>query len=365
VAAAVKALTEQKQQVPAIRALWDRGDPSPTYIYRRGDYQQTGRLVGPGVPSALTDGKTPFEATPPWPGANKTGRRLALAKWLIDPKHPLTARVMVNRIWKHHFGEGLVRSLDNFGELGTRPTHPQLLDWLANEFIQHGWSIKQMHRLMMTSRSYRQGSQVSELLARLDPDNQWLSRMPLRRLDAEEVRDTLIHLGGKLNESHFGKPDPVNVAKDGLVTAIAQQGAWRRSIYLRQRRKEMPTMLETFDLPQMNPACQIRPNSTVAQQALYLMNNDTIRQLSESFAQRVATEATGMEEQIQWIYRTALSRPATAQELELGRSILTDLEEKWGEHLKNEKKSTLDAPQMALKTYCHTIMNSAAFLYVD
>ena len=365
VAAAVKALTEQKQQVPAIRALWDRGDPSPTYIYRRGDYQQTGRLVGPGVPSVLTDGKTPFPVEPPWPGSKKTGRRLALAKWLIHPEHPLTARVMVNRIWKHHFGKGLVRSLDNFGELGTRPTHPQLLDWLANEFIKHGWSIKQMHRLMMTSRSYRQSSQVSELLARLDPDNQWISRMPLRRLDAEEVRDTLIHLGGKLNESHFGKPDPVNVAKDGLVTAIAEQGAWRRSIYLRQRRKEMPTMLETFDLPQMNPACQIRTNSTVAQQALYLMNNDSIRQLSESFAQRVATEATGMEEQIQWIYRTALSRPATAQELELGRRILTDLEEKWGEHLKNEKKSTLDAPQRALKTYCHTIMNSAAFLYVD
>ncbi|MFP6619930.1 MAG: PSD1 and planctomycete cytochrome C domain-containing protein [Pirellulaceae bacterium] len=362
---AVKALMAQQRQVPAIRALWDRGDPSPTYIYRRGDYQQTGRLVGPGVPSALTDGKTPFQATPPWPGAKQTGRRLALAKWLVNPEHPLTARVMVNRIWKHHFGEGIVRSLDNFGELGTRPTHPQLLDWLASEFIEYGWSIKQMHRLMMTSRTYRQNSQVSEQLARLDPENRWISRMPLRRLDAEEVRDTLIHLGGKLNESHFGQPDPVNVAKDGLVTAIAQQGAWRRSIYLRQRRKEMPTLLETFDLPQMNPACQIRSNSTVPQQALYLMNNDTIRQLSASFARRVAAEATDMEEQIQWIYQTALSRPATAGELELGRNVLTDLEEKWSEHLKNEKKSTLDAPQMALKTYCHTIMNSAAFLYID
>ena len=362
---AVKALTEQKWQVPAIRALWDRGDPSPTYIYRRGDYQQIGRLVGPGVPSALTDGKTPFQATPPWPGAKQTGRRLALAKWLVNPEHPLTARVMVNRIWKHHFGEGIVRSLDNFGELGTRPTHPQLLDWLANEFISHGWSIKQMHRLMMTSRTYRQRSLVTEQHTQQDPENRWLSRMPLRRLDAEEVRDTLIHLGGKLNESHFGKPDPVNVAKDGLVTAIAQQGAWRRSIYLRQRRKEMPTMLETFDLPQMNPACQVRSNSTVAQQALYLMNNSTIRQLSASFAQRVSAEATDMEEQIQWIYQTALSRPATAQELKLGLSTLSQLQEKWSEHLKSQKKSTLDAPQMALKTYCHTLMNSAAFLYVD
>ncbi len=365
IAPAIKALTEQKQVVPAIRALWDRGDPSPTYIYRRGDYQQTGRLVGPGVPSVLTDGKTPFPATPPWPGSKKTGRRLALAKWLVNPEHPLTARVMANRIWKHHFGEGIVRSLDNFGELGTRPTHPQLLDWLARTFIEQDWSIKQMHRLMMTSRTYRQDSQVSEKLTQLDPDNRWLSRMPLRRLDAEEVRDTLIHLGGKLNETHFGKPDPVNVAKDGLVTAVSQQGAWRRSIYLRQRRKEMPTMLETFDLPQMNPACQDRPNSTVAQQALYLMNNDTIRQLSDSFAKRVMVEATDMEEQIQWIYQTALSRPATPQELKIGHSTLTQLEQKWSDHLKSQNKSTLDAQQMALKTYCHTLMNSAAFLYID
>ena len=124
-------------------------------------------------------------------------------------------------------------------------------------------------------------------------------------------------------------------------------------------------MLETFDLPQMNPACQIRPNSTVAQQALYLMNNDTIRQLSASFASRALEEATDMGEQIQWIYQTALNRPATAQELKLGLSTLSQLQEKWSEHLKSQKKSTLDAEQMALKTYCHTLMNSAAFLYVD
>lgn len=365
VATAVKGLNEAKREIPSIRALWDRGEPSPTYIYRRGDYEQPGRWVGPGVPSVLTDGKTPFHATPPWPGAKKTGRRLALAKWLVNPGHPLTARVMVNRIWKHHFGEGIVRSLDNFGNLGTRPTHPLLLDWMANEFIDRGWSIKQMHRLMMTSRTYRQSSQVTKRHARKDPDNRWLSRMPLRRMDAEEVRDTLIHIGGKLNKTPFGPPDPVNVANDGLVTAIAQQGAWRRSVYLRQRRKEMPTLLETFDLPQMNPACHIRPKSIVAQQALYLMNNASIRQLSKLFAKRAEEEATGMEEQIQWIYQTALSRSATIRELELGRSTLTRLQETWRTHLKTENLSILNAPHLALKTYCHTLMNSAAFLYID
>src|SRR6185436_12035147 len=134
---------------------------SPTYIYRRGDYLQPGKLVGPGVPSVLTDGKTPFVVKPPWPGAKKTGRRLAFANWLVRPDHPLTARVMVNRLWKHHFGTGIVKTLGNFGKAGARPSHPELLDWLALDFVRHGFSIKHMHRLMMTSAVYRQRSEVT------------------------------------------------------------------------------------------------------------------------------------------------------------------------------------------------------------
>src|SRR5262249_27202381 len=129
-----------------ILALWDRGDPSPTYIYRQGDHQKPGRPVSPGVPSVLTDGRTPFVVKPPWPGAKKTGRRLALAQWLVQPDQPLTARVMVNRLWKHHFGRGLVATLQNFGQTGAPPTHPEMLDWLAQEFVRQGWSVKAMHR---------------------------------------------------------------------------------------------------------------------------------------------------------------------------------------------------------------------------
>src|SRR5207237_4293447 len=121
---------------PRIQALWDRGEPSPTYVYRRGDPLTPGQLVGPGVPSVLTDGKTPFDVKPPWPGAKKTGRRLAFAKWVTRPDHPLTARVQVNRIWKHHFGRGIVASLGNFGKAGEAPTHPGLLDWLAIGFVE-------------------------------------------------------------------------------------------------------------------------------------------------------------------------------------------------------------------------------------
>src|SRR5258707_4268609 len=189
-------LESQKLAEPMIRALWDRGEPSPTYMYRRGDYLSPGRLVGPGVPSMLTDGKTPFEVTPPWPGAKKTGRRLALARWLTRPDHPLTARVMVHRIWKHHFGVGLVRTLDNFGKMGTPPTHPELLDWLAGELVRRGWSIKAMHRLMVTSATYRQTSAVTSALASQDPDNALYSRMPLVRLSTDQLYDTMLLAAG-------------------------------------------------------------------------------------------------------------------------------------------------------------------------
>src|SRR6185369_4199022 len=145
--------------------------PSPTYIYRRGDPLSPGRLVGPGVPSVLTDGKTPLDVKPPWPGAKKTGRRLAFARWIVRPDHPLTARVAVNRIWKQHFGTGIVKTLGNFGKAGAPPSHPELLDWLAREFVRQGWSIKAMHRLLMTSAAYRQSSARNAGLEKIDPEN--------------------------------------------------------------------------------------------------------------------------------------------------------------------------------------------------
>src|SRR6185369_14493447 len=180
----VKALAALSPE-PKIHALYDRGDPSPTYVLRRGSPTSFGQLVGPGVPSALTDGKTPFAVKPPWPGAHKTGRRLAFAQWLVRPDHPLTARVMVNRIWKEHFGTGIVKTLANFGKAGAAPTHPELLDWLAVEFVRQGWSVKAMQRLMMTSSAYRQSSKVTAADEEKDPDNVLLSRMNMRRMGAE------------------------------------------------------------------------------------------------------------------------------------------------------------------------------------
>lgn len=359
-----KQKTEIKQQMEpplTIRALWDRGEPSPTYILLRGEHDQPGRLVGPGVPSVLTDGRTPFSVQPPFPeGTPKTGRRLALARWLTKNDHPLTARVIVNRIWYHHFGTGLVKSLENFGVKGERPSHPELLDWLAVKFVEQGWSIKDMHRRMMNSRTYRQSSQITPTIQKHDPQNRLLSHMPLRRMNAEALRDSILAVSGKLDLTPGGPPDSVTVDRNGLVSAnITSNGGWRRSVYLQYRRTEIPTMLDTFDYPEMGPNCVSRTVSTVSPQSLMLLNNERVHALSRAFASRVRNmladqNKNDLNAQITLVYQLALNRSPTAEEFQLGQETLQELKSLWK-----------DNPQAALETYCHTILNSAGFLYID
>jgi mono/diheme cytochrome c family protein len=343
---------------PRIQALWDRGEPSPTYVYSRGDPLRPTTLVGPGVPSVLTDGKTPFEVRPPWPGAKKTGRRLAFARWLTRPDHPLTARVAVNRLWKHHFGTGLVRTLGNFGKAGTPPSHPELLDWLAVEFARQGGSFKAMHRLLMTSATYRQSSAVTAEQVKADPDNHLYSRMSLVRLDAEALYDALLTVAGKLDETPFGPADHVQMRPDGLVTPAGTARGWRRAVYVQQTRKQLPTHLENFDYPAMNPNCLERRESTVAPQALHLMNNGMVHRLAEHFADRVRREAgPDLSMQIEKIYWIALSRPPNDEEKAVSHDALHKLTQTWARH-----RPPGDKP---LVTFCHAVLNSAAFLYVD
>ncbi|MFK7777689.1 MAG: DUF1553 domain-containing protein [Gimesia sp.] len=364
VASIEKQQTEIQQQLEpplTIRALWDRGDPSPTYILLRGEYDKPGRLVGPGVPSVLTNGRTPFKVKPPFPeGTPKTGRRLALARWLTKNEHPLTARVMVNRIWYHHFGTGLVKTLENFGVKGERPSHPELLDWLAVKFVEQGWSIKDMHRLIMNTRTYRQASHISLESQKHDPQNRLLSHMPLRRMNAEALRDSLLSVSGKLDSTPGGPPDSVTVDRNGLVSAnITSNNGWRRSVYLQHRRTQIPTMLETFDYPEMGPNCVSRNISTVSPQSLMLLNNERVHFLSHAFGSRVRNmlldeNKQDRSAQIDLVYQLALSRSPTAEEQRLGQETLRQLEAQWKEN-----------PAAALDTYCHTIFNSAAFLYID
>lgn len=354
-------LKQQLEPPLTIRALWDRGDPSPTYVLRRGEHDRAGDLVGPGVPSVLTDGRTPFDVTPPFPnGTPKTGRRLALARWLTRPDHPLTARVFVNRVWYHHFGTGLVRSLENFGVQGDRPSHPQLLDWLAVRFVEQGWSIKQLHRLIMNSRTYRQSSRVTRRHLERDPQNRLLSRMTLRRLDAEALRDSLLAVSGMLDETRGGPPDPVSVDRNGQVRVVPTvEGRWRRSVYAQFRRTEIPTFLATYDYPVMGPNCIERSVSTVSLQSLLMMNNGHIRELAAAVAARVERlqEDSGIpavERLIDTAYQLVLSRLPRDDERQTGTVALEELIEQWNGNR-----------HAALETYCHVLLNSAAFLYVD
>jgi hypothetical protein len=331
----------------------------------RGDHLQPTELIGPKVPDIFATKLAPYRIEAPHAGVPSTGRRLAFAKWLTQPEHPLTARVIVNRVWEQHFGTGIVQSLDNFGVLGTPPSHPELLDWLAVGFVENGWSLKWLNREIMTTSAWRQQSKVTEEHTRLDPENRLISRMPLRRLDAEEVRDTVLLVSGKLDESRFGKPDPVDVRKDGLVTAKFEGSKLRRSIYLRHRRKEMPTILETFDQPAMNPNCVERTNSTIVTQPLLLLNNARIRELAGAFANRIQVESSvDKAGQIEHAWMLALNRSPSNEEIAAGIDGLKTLTEVWSENLAREG-ATESAEMKALEDFCHTLINSAEFLYLD
>ncbi len=380
VAARKRDLQAARPPEPTIRALWDRGEPSPTYVLRRGNYLAPGEPVEPGVPEVLEDPAYPYTPQPPWPGAASTGRRLAFARWLVRPEHPLTARVIVNRVWRHHFGAGLVRTLDNFGRTGAAPTHPELLDWLAVQLPRHGWSLKWLHRLIMTSAVYRQSSAASEALLALDPENRLLGRMPLRRLDAEALRDTLLAVSGKLVRTAFGPPDGVAATPDGLVLEQGTQAGWRRSIYLLQRRTQPITLLEAFDQPRMSPNCVERSESNVAPQALHLLNDRRVRELADFMADELLAECG--EEHLQplsadcrpllnaaWL-RTLARLPAE-EEYRLAHAVYERLAAEWEGRLAaaaGEQPAPSPRPEAhrrALGNICHALLNTAELLYVD
>jgi hypothetical protein len=344
-------LKAKKNDQPLIRALWDRGESSPTYINLRGNLGSPGPLVQPALPQVFSS--KPFQPAKA-AGKNKTGNRLALARWLTQPNHPLTARVWVNRVWKHHFGRGIVSSLDNFGKLGTPPTHPELLDWLAVELVKNKWSTKHLHRLICTSTAYRQSS--------INPHPSTInhhSRMPMRRLDAEELHDGLLAITGRLNRRLGGQPDDVQVREGGYVTGKPGEGGWRRSIYIRQRRKHMMTMLETFDLPAMNPNCVTRINSTVVQQPLFLLHDKVVHDLSRKLAAEIQKEAKGIEPVIRLAYRKIVNRPPSKEELARTTEAMNELEREFTAAKQTGQRNK------ALAVICHALFNSAAFLYID
>ncbi len=321
----IKAVEAKRLVFPHIRGLADMGSTVPdTFLRVRGEYDNFGEKVEPGPLAVLSDPRRPFQVPDLGDGAQTAGLRTALARWLVHPDHPLTARVMVNRIWHYHFGNGLVRTPDNFGKKGERPTHPELLDWLATEFVRGGWSTKAMHKLIMTSTVYRQGSLSSELGARVDGENRLWWRMPLRRADAEAIRDSMLAVAGTLNFEMYGPPVPVQIDKEGEVITAAEPSAWRRSIYLQQRRSRMLTLLQLYDAPVMEFTCPRRSRSTLSTQALHVRNSDFTILQAKYFARRILDEKPKVKNdaRVDYAFRLVFGRPASDKEQRMSRGFL-------------------------------------------
>ncbi len=339
----------KRQPVPLIRGLFDLGpEPPPTRILLRGDVASPGSLVTPGPPSVLSANLRPYRVEPQ---PHSSGRRRAFAEWLTQPDHPLTARVMVNRIWQQHFGAGLVNTPGNFGRMGAAAENQELLDWLATEFVRTGWDIKAMHRLIMTSGFYRQ---------RTGEDG-----FPLRRIEAEAIRDTILQIAGRLDPKQFGPADPIRALPDGEVISDSR----RRSLYVVQKRTQPISLLETFDLPFMNPNCVKRGQSVVSSQALHLLNSDLVRENARYMAGRIA-DAVGDDPraQIERAYMLALARKPREQELKAALDTMEQMSVQWKGSLEKDPPAEPVAGRarwLGLATVCHTLMNSAEFLYVD
>ncbi len=303
---------------------------TPIHLLRRGVWENKGEPVSPRPPGVLVPddlAELPADVADP---------RTRLARWLTDPKHPLTARVFVNRVWQRHFGAGLVKTANDFGTRGGRPSHPELLDWLASTFVEGGWRIKPIHRLIVLSNTYRQSgrSPLAEEAGRVDPENLLLWHFSRRRLSAEEIRDAMLAASGRLNLKAGGPSVMVPVDAE-LTKLLYKPSQWksaaspaeydRRSIYLFAKRNLRLPFLETFDAPATLTSCARRESSTHAPQALELLNGRLSNELAEAFAHRLAGETGGDHERmVERAFRLALGRPPTAEERAIALAFLRD-----------------------------------------
>ena len=260
-----------------------------THLFHRGEFLQPLAVVPPAALTVACPEDARVEFPVDDPSLPTSGRRLAFAKWLTTRDNPLVARVIVNRIWLHHFGKGLVPTPADFGRLGVPPTHPELLDWLADEFTQNGWSVKHLHRIILSSSAWRQSSRRVAMHHSLDPDNQFYSRQSITRLDAELVRDRMLSATGRLNPQQFGAP--AAIAEDDAGQVVIDDNETRRSMYIKVRRSQPVAMLQSFDAPVMEVNCERRPVSTVATQALMLMNSGSILNHAAKLAERCRAES--------------------------------------------------------------------------
>lgn len=343
----IKALDKQKPILPTALGVEEK-KIEPSYFLHHGSADSPGSLMKPGVLSVATNGE--------WNVPDGIPSRKAFAEWVTSPENPLTARVMVNRIWQHHFGEGLVRTTSNFGITGEKPTHPELLDWLASEFINQQWSIKKMHRTIILSQAYRMSSNDQTAGLQADPENRLLWRQSRRRLEGEAIRDAILSVAGTLN-STVGGPgfhpyiDPSLWAGSSGRTwegqAIDDPSTFRRSIYIFQKRTIQVPMMELFDAPNGIGACARRNRSTIATQALILMNNAFVLDQASRFADRLKKDAgESPTRQIDLAFQLTLSRPPSPTERDAAISFIAQSPE-------------------GLRDFAHAIFNLNEFAYIQ
>ncbi len=323
------------ERVPGVR---DVGAAAPLdYI---GDARD-GEPVEPGYLSILAPGAAKIDRIENNP--ETTGRRAALARWLTQGENRITVRVIANRLWQWHFGEGIVASSNDFGALGGRPTHPELLDWLGRKLVQEGWSLKSMHRLIMTSAAYRQDSlrEAPPAARTADPENKLLWRMRVRRMDAEQLRDAMLCVSGEIDYT-MGGP------------GVDEEKAARRSIYVLNKRNKLATMMNAFDTPDLHNSCAVRDTTTSPIQALALLNGDWAMARAEHFAELVMGDAQAdVDARIETAYRAALGRTPSKRDLQDSREFIEMACSQSGE------------VRRAWTDFCHVLMNANEFIYID
>lgn len=340
----------------------ETGTTAPdTFVLLRGSPQGKGDKVEPTFLTVLGQTKPEIQ---PNPERNTSGRRLAFAKWVISPENRLTSRVIVNRIWQNVFGRGIVRSPNNFGQLGEMPTHPELLDWLSSELVAQGWKLKPITKMMVMSQTYRQSVVPSALAQQKDPVNDWFSHANMRRLSAEEIRDAVLAATGKLNLEMFGPSIFPEISREVLAGQSVPGAGWdksspeqqsRRSIYIHIKRSLVVPMLSTFDFPDTDTSCEARFITVQPGQALNMLNGDFMNEQATELAQRVRREAgSDTKNQIRLATQLALSRPPTDKEIEQAEQLMSKLKSK---HSMNDDQ--------AFNTYCLFLFNLNEFIYLD
>jgi Protein of unknown function (DUF1553) len=323
-----------------------------THFLRRGDPDQKEAVATAGFLQVLMPyaGAEKKWQRPAPKGSRTSYRRTNFAEWLCDVDEGagrLLGRVIVNRLWQHHIGRGIVATPSDFGTRGEPPTHPELLDWLATQLIGHGWKLKEIHKLIMTSAVYMQGSQADESRLKADRENKLCWRHPARRLESEVIRDSLLAVGGMLDTNMYGP-------------GTLDEGSKRRSIYFTVKRSKLMPMMVVFDAPEALVGVAGRPATTIAPQALMMLNNPNVRAWAKGFAQRVAPAAkVTLEASVKAAYEIALSRSPSASELADGIDFINSQTAVY------QRAGKTEAHQLALADFCQTVMCLNEFVYVQ